>query len=97
MRSLRDPSHARALTVGEWLELMRGSGFRDVTHELLDQHIAFAPWTSRMRCDAETISRLEVMLGEEPLRTFLKPRVTEDGPTFTLQEAIVVGRKPERT
>ncbi len=93
---LRDPSHARALTVGEWLELMHDTGFRDVAHELLDQHIAFEPWTSRMRCDAATVSRLEVMLGEEPLHTFLRPRVTEDGPTFTLQEAIIVARKPER-
>jgi len=94
--SLRDPSHVRALTLSEWLELMRSTGFRGTVHELLDQHIAFEPWTSRMRCDAATVRRLEAMLGEEPLHRFLKPRVTEDGPTFMLQEAVIVARKPER-
>ncbi len=93
---LRDPSHARALTLSEWLQLMRSSGFGDTVQELLDQHIAFGPWTERMRCDAETARRLEAMLETEPLHTFLKPRVTEEGPTFTLQEAIIVAHKPER-
>jgi ubiquinone/menaquinone biosynthesis C-methylase UbiE len=93
---LRDPSHARALTLSEWLELMRSAGFCDPTHELLDQHIAFGPWTSRMRCDAATVARLEAMLAQEPLHTFLRPRVTAEGAMFTLQEAVIVGRKPER-
>lgn len=92
----RDPSHARALTLNEWLELMRGTGFSAISHELLDQHIAFGPWTSRMRCDAATVRRLEGMLGEEPLRTFLRPHLTEEGPTFTLQEAIIVVHKANR-
>jgi ubiquinone/menaquinone biosynthesis C-methylase UbiE len=92
----RDPSHARALTVSEWLALMGGAGFGKISHELLDQHIAFGPWTSRMRCDAATVRRLEAMLGEEPLHTFLRPSVTKDGPAFTLQEAIITAHKPER-
>jgi hypothetical protein len=62
----------------------------------MDQDIAFEPWTQRMRCDAEIVRRLESMLGEEPLQTFLRPRVTEEGPTFTLQEAIIVAHKPGR-
>jgi ubiquinone/menaquinone biosynthesis C-methylase UbiE len=91
---LRDPSHARALTVGEWLELMRSRGFSDAVPELLDQHIVFRPWTERMRCDAATVRRLEAMLREEPLHTFLRPGVAEDGLTFTLQEAIIIAHKP---
>jgi hypothetical protein len=80
------------LTLSEWLELMRATGFRDPAYELLDQHIAFDPWTQRMRCDAATVARLKSMLAQEPLHTFLKP--TADGAQFTLQEAIIVGRKP---
>lgn len=92
---LRDPSHARCLALAEWLGLMKDAGFVGAHAERMDQHIAFAPWTERMRCDAQTVRRLEAMLRDEPLYTFLKPRVSEDGPTFTLQEAIIVAHKPE--
>jgi ubiquinone/menaquinone biosynthesis C-methylase UbiE len=92
--TLRDPSHACCLALKEWIELMQDAGLRIAHAERMDQDIAFAPWTERMRCDAATVRRLEAMLGEEPLRTLLKPRVTADGPTFTLQEAIIVAHKP---
>jgi ubiquinone/menaquinone biosynthesis C-methylase UbiE len=94
--TLRDPSHARCLALGEWRSLMTHAGFADVRAERMDQHIDFVPWTQRMRCDPQTIARLEAMLAEEPLRTLLKPRVTEDGRAFTLQEAIILSRKPGR-
>ncbi|HEY7669796.1 MAG TPA: methyltransferase domain-containing protein [Hyphomicrobium sp.] len=94
--ALRDPSHARCLGFAEWLGLMQDAGFVDLRAERMDQDIAFGPWTARMRCTPETVRRLEAMLGEEALRTYLGPRVTEDGPTFTLQEAIIVALKPGR-
>jgi hypothetical protein len=34
------------------------------------------------------------LLGEPPLRDLLKPRETESGLVFTLQEGVVVGEKP---
>jgi ubiquinone/menaquinone biosynthesis C-methylase UbiE len=91
---LRDPSHGRCLGLGEWKVLLADSGFA-VTHaETLDQTIEFNPWTKRMRCDAPTVARLKSMLREEPLRSYLLPRETDAGPVFTLQEAIIVARKP---
>ena len=47
-----------------------------------------------MRCDAPTVTRLEALLGTEPLRSFLRPRDSDNGRIFTLQEAIIVARKP---
>ena len=47
-----------------------------------------------MRCDAQTVTRLKSMLDDEPLRSFLRPRESEQGLVFTLQEAIIVARKP---
>lgn len=94
--SLRDPSHARCLAIGEWLALMKDVGFAAAHAERMDQIIPFDPWTKRMRCDADTVRRLETMLGEEPLRTLLRPsESTDDGLTFTLQEAIITAHKPE--
>jgi len=95
--ALRDPSHGRCLGLTEWLALLETTGFVDARAERMDQDIAFDAWTKRMRCDAATVRRLEGMLEDELLRAFLKPRVTEDGITFTLQEAIIIAHKPVRT
>jgi SAM-dependent methyltransferase len=92
---LRDPSHGRCLTLQEWSGLIRGAGLTPVVTEILDQDIPFDPWVARMRCTAATVSRLKEMLETEPLRAFLRPRVTEDGLTFTLREAILVAAKPD--
>ena len=53
-----------------------------------------SPWTQRMRCDAATAAQLEASLAQAPLRDFLNPRRDERGLVFTLQEAIIVARKP---
>ncbi len=90
---LRDPSHGRCLALSEWLELLEDAGYSTLHSECMDQDIAFAPWTKRMRCTPVTASRLEAMLDAEPLRGFLKPRADEDGLVFTLQEAIIIARK----
>jgi hypothetical protein len=47
-----------------------------------------------MRCGEATRVRLSALLQEEPLRSFLRPRQTEDGTAFTLREAIIVAHKP---
>ena len=91
--TLRDPSHARCLPLGEWLSLLEAKGFTEPRSEVLDQHIGFEGWTSRMRCDAGTVVALRAMLEREPLHTVLNPRTTDDGFTFTLQEVIIVARK----
>lgn len=91
----RDPSHARALTVEEWHGLMQQSGFTVASSELLDQHIPFQSWAQRMRCTPKTVEVLRSMLFDDDLlRTFLRPREEDGGLVFTLQEAIIVAKKP---
>jgi hypothetical protein len=49
-----------------------------------------------MRCTPETVARLDAMLHNDALlRPFLRPRQENGELIFTLQEAIVVARKPE--
>ncbi len=91
---LRDPSHGRCLSVTEWSSLLQRAGFIDVRAERMDQDIAFAPWTERMRCDATTVAHLKSMLVEPRLAAYLRPRTAEDGLVFTLQEAIILAQKP---
>ena len=91
---LRDPNDSRCLGLGEWSELLTQAGFVVTHSEQLDQDIEFTPWVERMRCSKEAIARLKHLLGEQPLSDLLKPRETESGLVFTLQEGIVLGEKP---
>ena len=74
--------------------LLGAAGFTGARHEQLDQDIAFMPWTERMRCSPETVERLHHLLDNDLLRAFLHPRVEAGELVFTLQEAIIVARKP---
>ena len=91
---LRAPSHGRCLALSEWAALLEDAGFAVEHSEHMDQDIEFDPWVQRMRYAGSTIARLKAMLGEEPLASLLKPRETDAGLVFTLQEAIIIARKP---
>ncbi len=93
---IRDPSHGRCLGMAEWGEILGDTGFQVAHKERLTKDMEFEPWATRMGCDAATTARLRSMLTEGPaaLKAFLKPRVEEGKLWFTLDEAIVVARKP---
>ena len=93
---LRDSSHGRCLTLSQWLELMKGTGFTIAHYEHMNQEVPFGSWTARMRCDEATVGRLKAMLHEAPLNKFLMPHTGESGFAFTLQEAIIIARKPDQ-
>jgi ubiquinone/menaquinone biosynthesis C-methylase UbiE len=94
----RDPSHARALSLSEWRAVIKRAGLAVTSTELLEQDIAFEPWTRRMRCSDGTVEVLKSMLSEDHLlRTFLRPRQVDGAFTFTLQEAIIVAEKPRQS
>ena len=91
---LRDPSHGRCLSVSEWTALLDAAGFIVEHSEQMDQDIEFGPWVQRMRCADSAIARLKTMLADESLKALLKPREADGSLVFTLQEAIIVARKP---
>ena len=91
---LRDPSHGRCLSLAEWSALLTRTGFADIRSEHMDQDIAFEPWTQRMRCDAATVVQLGPCSPSRGSRRSCVRARPSDGLTFTLQEAIVVAKKP---
>lgn len=94
---LRDPSHGRALTEAEWVELVEDVGLSIIAKEQLRKEMAFQPWVSRMGCDDATIARLASMIGAEGqplLKAFLRPRQHEGDVWFSLQELILIAKKP---
>jgi hypothetical protein len=93
---IRDPSHARCLGMAEWSEVLSDTGLEVLHKERLPKDMEFQPWAERLGCDKATIERLRAMLteGTPALKAFLKPRLVEGKLWFTLDEAIVIARKP---
>jgi SAM-dependent methyltransferase len=94
--TIRDPSHSRCLGMAEWSEIITDTGL-DLAHkERLGKDMEFQPWAERLGADAITIARLRAMLSDGPpaLQAFLRPRLVDGILWFTLDEAILIGRKP---
>jgi ubiquinone/menaquinone biosynthesis C-methylase UbiE len=93
---VRDPSHARCLGMAEWTEVLSDRGFVVVHTERLPKDMEFQPWAERMGTDAARIERLRAMLveGTPALKAFLKPRHEQEKLWFTLDEAILIARRP---
>jgi ubiquinone/menaquinone biosynthesis C-methylase UbiE len=92
---LRDPSHGRAWSKGEWLELIGEVGF-DIRHtEIMPKAMKFDAWCRTMSVDDATATKLSAMLlGASPaLAAFLRPR--PDGATlsFDFSELVVIADK----
>lgn len=93
---LRDPSHGRCLTTEEWTTLLTDSGFAIQHAERLPKEMEFGPWVERMGVAPDTADRLETMLtGATPaLQAFFQPRRQDGKLYFTLDEILIVARKP---
>jgi ubiquinone/menaquinone biosynthesis C-methylase UbiE len=93
---IRDPSHGRCLGMAEWSELITDTGFELVHKERLPKDMEFDPWAERLGTAGPTIGQLRAMLteGTPCLRAFLRPRLEDGKLWFTLDEAIIIARKP---
>jgi hypothetical protein len=93
---IRDPSHGRCLGMAEWSEVIEDAGLEPVHAERLPKDMEFQPWAERMGADATTIERLRAMLNDASpaLAACLKPRLVDGSLWFTLDEAILISRKP---
>lgn len=93
---LRDPSHGRCLGMAEWTDVITAAGLQVTHKERLPKDMEFDPWAVRLGCDEATIAGLRKTLAEAgpTLAAFLKPRLEKGALWFTLDEAIVIARKP---
>ena len=91
----RDPSHVRALALGEWLGLVGHSGLAVRHVELMHKDMALGDWARRLGCDDASIDGLQARLdGASPaLSAFLAPRRADGDSHFRLTEAIIVAAK----
>jgi ubiquinone/menaquinone biosynthesis C-methylase UbiE len=90
---LRDPSHHRAYTEREWLDMFAAAGLA-VTHaEPFRKRIGFDGWAARMSVDDATRARLLEMLRatEGETRAWLRPEARDGKWSFSLAELLVSG------
>lgn len=93
----RDPSHARALSMDEWRELIEAAGLAVEHQGMLRKQMSFADWVNNMNVPiAERPALLHDLLeGPEAVREFLRPvGSTETDATFVLTEGIFIARLP---
>lgn len=91
----RDPSHGRALTTAEWVELIDDTGFALVHKEHAPKAMDFQSWVKTMDVPAETVPRLAAMLDEASpaLQAYLQPSNDGGKRGFILAELIAIARK----
>jgi ubiquinone/menaquinone biosynthesis C-methylase UbiE len=69
IEKLRDPSHVRSLTIGEWQALLAANGFDVATVETFPKRHDFEEWTSRSRMAADDREELANILLNAPEAT----------------------------
>jgi len=95
----RDPSHVRAYTVGEWLELLAGAGLQALRYETARRAHEFAPWMERMRVPAEAHASLEADILAAPLAVRDYFEIVEQNErviSFTSDYLLALAIKPAR-
>jgi SAM-dependent methyltransferase len=95
---LRDPSHNRQLSLGEWQGLARATGFAIRSAELIHKPVDFDSWTSIQNASEEIRQKLSAQLGDGPAeaREWYRPEFRENGmiARFSMPHAILLAVKP---
>ncbi len=92
---IRDPSHGRCLSRGEWERLLGAAGFALTHFEARHKIVGFARWTTAQNVSDENCARLLNMLANAlaAAGAFMAPNIAGDETTFRLLEGMFVGRK----
>ena len=88
---LRDPSHARCLSLEEWADALVAAGLAVATTETLDKRLTFETWAARHTPEMQTRLRAMLLQAPEAARAFLDPRM-EGVTTFRLREGLFIAR-----
>jgi SAM-dependent methyltransferase len=95
LERLRDPSHKWAYTPDDWETFLFASGLTVMHREVFDKTLDFDGWAARMDVTGADLIRLRALLLQAPeaARAWLKPTRLGGRVLFTLQEAVIIGRK----
>jgi ubiquinone/menaquinone biosynthesis C-methylase UbiE len=94
--TLRDPSHNRALSENEWVEILQRHGLTVEDTRLVVKRHAFLEWAEMQGCTPAVIEQLSEMLREAPFfaAAWLQAReVDTPGASFANHHLLIAGRK----
>jgi SAM-dependent methyltransferase len=84
---LRDPTHVRNYSEGEWVGLLTNAGLEVEQHQLFEKVHPLEDWLARTGCDGDDAVRVRELLAD---------RMTEDGSAWTDLKLILKARKSQR-
>ena len=90
---LRDPSHARCLTLEQWQVDYAKAGLELTQHELLEKQMVFEDWAARHDPVMQSYLRSLLWHGPPEAQAFLHPRKQDGQTLFHLREGLFIGRK----
>jgi SAM-dependent methyltransferase len=61
---LRDPTHVRCYSEGEWRGLFAGAGLTVVDMRSFEKRIELEPWLARAGCEGDEARRVQELLGQ---------------------------------
>ena len=83
---LRDPTHVRNYTEGEWRELLTEAGLKVEQAEYFEKTHPLEPWLARTGCEGEEAERVKELLAD---------RMTEDGSAWADVKIVIRARKSQ--
>lgn len=89
---LRDPSHVRDHTVGQWFTMLGDAGLAVTDAGRFPLRLEFANWTARMRTPEAAAAQIRTLFANAPANVQEHLRLEPDG-TFTCPVALLVGEK----
>ena len=89
---LRDPSHVRDHTVGQWCALCEAAGLAPELLETWTYRLAFDAWVERIETPAREVAQLRSLLARAPDEVRAAFRIADDG-SFDMPAALIRARK----
>ena len=95
----RDPSHVRALSIAEWVDLCAHARLAVMLSEDAPKQMSFSNWVENMSVPMELRPGLlrDLLDANADVAAFLQPSgTTQSDASFVLTEGLVLASKPER-
>ncbi len=90
---LRDPSHGRCWSLGEWLRAFDEAGLALTHQETLAKRLNFEFWAQRHDRDMRRYLRAILLEAGTAATAYLQPQGEADDLTFRLVEGIIIGHR----
>jgi ubiquinone/menaquinone biosynthesis C-methylase UbiE len=89
---IRDPSHVRNRSQGEWSSALESAGFTDLQHFQWPMRLAFSAWVERMRTPADRVALIRALENGAPREVQAALAIEPDG-SFAVRTGLFWARK----